>query len=318
MTAIRRNVVTDATARARYVEGVMALKADFLGPTTTQLGIAGPSRPVSTYDLFVVWHHLAMFRLTPPTQSERNAAHSGPAFLPWHRLMLVQLELQMQRVLGDDTVGLPYWDWAADGALSPAQQRTAPLWTAAGMGGTGNPVADGPFAHDPANAAAFRIRIESGASGRLRSTDRGLRRSLGTDTATLPTKAQVAAALAQPTYDTPPWGPTSRGFRNQLEGWRPNPPGLHNRVHVWIGGDMAPASSPNDPVFYLNHANVDRLWEAWMQTNGRTYVPGPGESAALAGHRLNDALYNVLATGVTRPADLLDQTELATYDSLQP
>ena len=27
------------------------------------------------------------------------------------------------------------------------------------------------------------------------------------------------------------------------------------------------------PVFYLNHCNVDRIWEAWLVNEGRTYVP---------------------------------------------
>ena len=31
---------------------------------------------------------------------------------------------------------------------------------------------------------------------------------------------------------------------------------------------MAPATSPNDPVFYLNHCNVDRIWEAWLVNQG--------------------------------------------------
>ncbi|MGH8653122.1 MAG: tyrosinase family protein [Gammaproteobacteria bacterium] len=70
-------------------------------------------------------------------------------------------------------------------------------------------------------------------------------------------------------YDIAPWGVTSGGFRNLLEGWQNNaritPPSLHNRVHVFVGGDMSPSTSPNDPVFYLNHCNVDRIWEAWMQ-----------------------------------------------------
>jgi tyrosinase len=62
--------------------------------------------------------------LTPPGQGDRNAAHRGPVFLPWHRFMLILLELQLQRVLSDPDFGLPYWDWAADGELPRAVSPT--------------------------------------------------------------------------------------------------------------------------------------------------------------------------------------------------
>ena len=104
--AIRENILTSATARDKYIQGVKLLKNEFPGPTTASLGIGGLSQPVSTYDLFVVWHHVAMTTFTPPTQSDRNAAHRGPVFLPWHRFMLMQLEMNLQRVLGDD---LTFW-----------------------------------------------------------------------------------------------------------------------------------------------------------------------------------------------------------------
>src|SRR5215212_8845828 len=78
-------------------------ESEFPGPTTSDFGIPGPVQQVSTYDLFTVWHHLAMGRMTPPTQNDRNAAHSGPVFLPWHRLMLLLFELQIQRILNDAT-----------------------------------------------------------------------------------------------------------------------------------------------------------------------------------------------------------------------
>ncbi len=26
---------------------------------------------------------------------------------------------------------------------------------------------------------------------------------------------------------------------------------------------MGPASSPNDPVFFLHHSNIDRMWAIW-------------------------------------------------------
>ena len=82
MAITRPNIVTDASARQKYVEGIMLLKNEFTGPTTASLGIPGPSRPINTYDLFVIWHHTAMMTMTPPTQGDRNAAHRGPVFCP--------------------------------------------------------------------------------------------------------------------------------------------------------------------------------------------------------------------------------------------
>lgn len=310
MVAVRRNVTESPAALEAYVQGVVALKSEFLGTTTSDVGIAGPARQVSTYDLFTVWHHLAMGRMTPPTQFDRNAAHSGPAFLPWHRLMLLLLELQLQRVLGDDEVGLPYWDWAADGDLPSSQQPLAPLWQPGGIGGSGQPVSDGPFRPD-----RFRVRIDSDRFGRLRAIDRGLNRQLADDISTLPTTADVESALQQPDYDLDPWDRTVDGFRNTLEGW-PGRPGLHNRVHVWVGGDMGPATSPNDPVFYLNHCNADRVWEAWMRDSGRVYVPDQSASGDLELHRIDDPLYSVLITQPVTPADLLDASAFYSYDKL--
>ena len=40
--------------------------------------------------------------------------------------------------------------------------------------------------------------------------------------------------------------------------------GIHGSVHIWVGGTMSDASvSPADPVFWLHHANLDRLWWDW-------------------------------------------------------
>ena len=311
MAVVRRNAVTSPDALTAYTDGVVALKADFLGPTTEALGIAGPARQVSTYDLFTAWHHLAMGRFTPPTQGDRNAAHSGPAFLPWHRLMMILLELNLQRVTGDDTLGLPYWDWAADGDLDPATQPSAALWQDDAIGGTGDPVTDGPFTAD-----RYRVRIETDSVGRLRQTDRGLRRALGVDddAPQLPTTEELKTTLDAGPYDAPPWNRRPSSLRNRLEGWRPF--GMHNKVHVWVGGDMGPASSPNDPVFYLNHCNVDRVWEGWMSRHGRSYLPPQTASVDLTGHRIDDPLYSILIQTPVTPAQVLDASGLYSYDDL--
>jgi tyrosinase len=316
MAVTRFNILNNLAVRQQYTQGVLLLKREFTGPTTTTLGIAGPSRPVSTYDLFVVWPHTAMSTMTPPTQGDRNAAHRGPVFCPWHRFMLYQLELNLQRVLNDTTFGLPYWDWAADGEGSPAQQRRSPLWGASALGGSGSPVRTGPFRYNTTDANSFRVRIEANVNGQLVQVNRGLRRALGSQISTLPTTPATQGAVAMAPYDMAPWDTSSLGFRNRLEGWAPPAaPALHNRVHVWMGGDMLPSSSPNDPVFYLNHCNVDRLWEAWLTQQGRSYVPLQSAPAVLRGHRINDQMDSLISPPM-RPADVLDMRSIYTYDDL--
>ncbi|MHA7774297.1 tyrosinase family protein [Roseibium sp. M-1] len=50
----------------------------------------------------------------------------------------------------------------------------------------------------------------------------------------------------------------------------------HNVVHGDIGGLMGnPNYAALDPIFWLHHCNIDRLWEAWMQTPGKTMVHDP-------------------------------------------
>jgi tyrosinase len=114
----------------------------------------------------------------------------------------------------------------------------------------------------------------------------------------LPTPDEVTAALQVPTYDTAPWDLSSdpmKSFRSRLEGngggfaiggggsgcpsngVMPLPIGgmaLHNAIHVWVNGTLLTAASPNDPVFWLHHGNVDRIWVKWQEMHGTdTYVP---------------------------------------------
>ena len=37
---------------------------------------------------------------------------------------------------------------------------------------------------------------------------------------------------------------------------------MHDGVHGWMRGDMGVMSSPNDPIFFMHHAQIDRIWEA--------------------------------------------------------
>ncbi len=79
-------------------------------------------------------------------------------------------------------------------------------------------------------------------------------RSPGTGTPSLPTEASIAAIMTEGAY-TP--------FTRRLEG---SPFGAHNMVHVWVGGTMGDIpTAPADPLFWMHHAEVDRLWHVWQQ-----------------------------------------------------
>ena len=58
-----------------------------------------------------------------------------------------------------------------------------------------------------------------------------------------------------------------RGTQNSFEARLESAP--HNPIHNLIGGIMATMQSPFDPIFYLHHANIDRLTHAWAMPDGK-------------------------------------------------
>jgi hypothetical protein len=58
------------------------------------------------------------------------------------------------------------------------------------------------------------------------------------------------------------------------------PLGPHQAVHLQIGGDFGfAATAANDPLFFLHHANVDRMWWWWRRNYeclGPEFAPPPG------------------------------------------
>ena len=69
----------------------------------------------------------------------------------------------------------------------------------------------------------------------------------------LPSGSTIAAILARGDYS---------GFTGDLEG------NAHNQVHNWCKGTLQnPATASYDPIFWMLHANVDRLWSIWQETH---------------------------------------------------
>jgi tyrosinase len=282
--------------RHQFVDAVLKLKAT---PSPYDADL-------SYYDQFVAWHvALAECDRLDPLASHRQMAHAGPMFLPWHREYLLLFEDALRAVSGAD-ITVPYWDWTDHGSV-------ASVFADDFMGGDGNPregyaVTTGPFRKGKWRLAVMNRGVVWGLSN-----SRHITRRLGAPS-DLPTRAEVARTLAAPHYDVAPYDETSdpgASFRNALEGFRPptpsvsltncvpdgtmlaNPLGdlvLHNAVHLWVGGWMLPentpprggtmsipVASPNDPVFFLHHANIDRLWAHWQSEHGiDTYTPERG------------------------------------------
>ncbi len=273
LTAAEKTAVTNALVKLKTT-------------VPSQIGLT------NRYDDYVQIH---MDSMMLPNGHDRipSWAHQAPAFGPWHRALLRNLELDLQAASGDSTLSLPYWDWTVN---QSADAVTGSPWTDDFMGKmdpTTDTVMTGPF-----REGVWVLNVlEEG------DTDTMLKRALGripfqpsdprAQAATLPTATNVSNALLETPYDSSHWNQgVTPSFRDRLEGWH-GAGSIHNRVHLWVSGSMLPSTSPNDPIFFLHHCNIDRLWAQWQHPTGlpaRPYVPAGGTAGAPVGHRLTDPM----------------------------
>ncbi len=262
----RKNVKNLSQAeKSELVQAFLDLKNPAKAPS--QIPAAQSDGANSRYDDYV-WLHTQV----------GTGAHRRPGFLAWHRKFLDLLEKDLQDISSKPHLALPYWDWSDLIGSNP--------FTTDFLGGDGdgldNQVTTGAFAFSAGN---WNINVDTGgAAGAY------LQRTLGGEV--LGDHDDTLTLLDATPLDESNWNDagSNDAFRNRLEGWFSGQAvRFHNAGHVYVGGSMLPSSSPNDPVFFIHHANVDRLWAVWQQKHPfEPYVPGGGESATLAGHRLGD------------------------------
>ena len=195
-------------------------------------------------------------------------AHGAPGFLPWHRAYLLDLERELQSI--DPSVALPYWRF---------DQPSPNIFTREFFG-----VSDsiGTVQFSAANPLQF-WRTDGVP---------GINRRPFFSTAVAPpglrTEAQtLALGNAYPAFRT-------------LEG---NP---HGSAHTSFGGFISSiGTAARDPLFFLLHCNVDRLWARWQRQFSR-FDPAVAASfdgaANPVGHNLPNTMWpwNGI-TGAPRP-----------------
>ncbi|WP_210242764.1 MULTISPECIES: tyrosinase family protein [unclassified Mesorhizobium] len=209
-------------------------------------------------------------------------AHGAAGFLPWHRAYVLDLERSLQAI--DPTVALPYWRFdeaapsifAAEFLGSPSSEPGAPdivvfppghpleFWTTDGMIGISR-----------------RPRWDTTQPP--------------TTPATLPGGSIPAVLSEQDTFALGGAGALYAAFR-QMEA------SPHGAAHVRFDGPInSVPTAARDPLFFLLHTNVDRLWARWQWLNRRSNADDPSSYSVFGstrpdgggniGHRLGDTMW---------------------------
>ncbi|MEO7340574.1 MAG: tyrosinase family protein [Luteolibacter sp.] len=188
-----------------------------------------------------------------------DQAHMGSGFPPWHRAFGLELERQLQRI--DPSVTIPYWRMDSPSGIFNADflgsNRISPEIEEGVEFSEDNPL--------------------FGWSATLRNpTAPQLLKRGGRNHSLLPATEPTGEVASRP-FQTEEEiiGKTNyREFRAQFE---PNP---HNVGHVWLGGRWShgclfPAA---DPIFWMFHCNLDRLWAKWQWKYNKFEFSGQDDS----------------------------------------
>ena len=195
---------------------------------------------------------------TPPSGALWNECqHAGWFFLPWHRMYLYYFERIVRAAViengGNPEWALPYWNYDQP---TPRNTLPKPLRTETLPSGDVNPL----FLTEPQRDPIFV------AGGQLPRS------------VTSPATAMRERRFV-PGFGGPAGEPS--GFNGGFGALEQTP---HNVVHVQIGGSsdppcqgglmIDPSCAALDPVFWLHHCNIDRLWKRWLdQGAGRANPP---------------------------------------------
>ncbi|HKW57129.1 MAG TPA: tyrosinase family protein [Candidatus Acidoferrum sp.] len=190
-----------------------------------------------------------------PSQSEQDTywarcQHGTWFFLPWHRAFLFYFEqilLQAIQTLGGPADwALPYWNYS-DPSNPKARCLPPAFWAAKLPDGSANTLL---------------------VPARARGANRG--QPLGSSNS-----AEITTCLEKPVFVNSSAGGAT-GFGGGRTGFSHSGNLLgeletvpHGSMHVAVGGPSGWMSAFNtaglDPVFWLHHANIDRLWEVWLR-----------------------------------------------------
>ena len=172
----------------------------------------------------------------------RASPINGTQFLSWHRLFLLEVEDQLRTsgIANADKITIPYWNWIANNGSAVDLS-----WNNTGFLDLAPFQAAGFVADNDIDPSTPRTQIT---------------RQIGSFN--IATNTEIAGMNNNTDFITSNWSSVNNSttfFSKSLELF-------HNIAHSFVGGNtgtMNAFESPADPVFYLHHNFIDKLWQDW-------------------------------------------------------
>jgi hypothetical protein len=171
-------------------------------------------------------------------QCTHKSLGQAPDFLLWHRAYLYYFERHARKTLGEPNFSVPYWDYRVGDATS----RELPT----------------PFAG---------ATLPGGGANSLYPQG-GLRRDIDSAGSSMRERAVNTSLCMANTFFFRGQGLSGFGVDGGEDDSIDERP--HGSVHGSIGGWMGDVATAGfDPVFWVHHANIDRLFNLWLASGQR-------------------------------------------------
>ncbi len=240
-----------------------------------------------------------------------DCPHGNWWFLPWHRGFTGYFEQICRKMSGYDRFTLPYWDWSATPRVPESMfgqflTPTTPGFIAAYdtfYKTYADQIAAMYKGFTPEQNADLVIReiktpedlwkqIQGPPAGPMFypiAKARGLtaaKPQLDEFTTLSSSRGQVITGLSPSDYIT--FGSYKADQHSTMAGFGPIEMFPHNKIHNCVGGIvyniagqriadnggfMQNNLSPVDPIFFLHHSNIDRLWDVWTRKQTAYSLP---------------------------------------------
>ncbi|KAL2158078.1 hypothetical protein VTH06DRAFT_4888 [Thermothelomyces fergusii] len=283
-----------------YILGLSMLQSTSQGSPVSYYGLAGihgmPHQP---------W---AGVQPVPGNENTGYCTHSSPLFPTWHRAYMALYEqvlydlIQMIATFWPDgerqryeraarRFRIPYWDWAASPppgqSVLPESIGGSPFVDVNGPNGVqriANPLFS--YRFNPLDQKAFGVSPWNIWTRTLRSPSNGGPDAQSNNTLVALDLDQNRASMAQRLYALFSNNNNYSLFSNNAAGGQAESvESLHDTIHALVGGLGPSQSVPQpghmayiawsafDPIFFLHHCMVDRVFALWQAINPNSWVP---------------------------------------------